>query len=130
MNNQRKHKPTQTPSKADKKKRRLSSDRSPPNSSKPTANNEELEGEEEDSTSKRKRSHHKKKACSASGCKLFGSDLKHHLKLHVRRGKIAEKSNVQLDTIMTTGKKQRGESEWEKMVPSAKLLHERNLNVS
>ena len=116
MNNQRKHKPTQTPSKADEK-RRLSSDRSPPNFSKPTENDEELQGEEEDSTSKGKQSHHKKKACSVSGCKLFGSNLKHHLKLHVRRGKIAEKSNVQLVTIMTTGKKQRGESEWEKWCP-------------
>ena len=110
MNDQRKHKPTQTPSKAGRK-RLLSSDRSPLDAGKPTSNDEELQGEEEDSTSKGKWSHHKKRACSVSGCKFFGSNLKHHLKLHVRRGEIAEESIAQLATVMTTGKKQRGKSE-------------------
>ena len=112
--------------------RRLSCNRSPPDSSKPTSNDKELQGEEEDSTSKGKRSHHKKKSCSVSGCKFFGSDLKCHLKLHVRRGEIAEESIAHLATTMTIGKKQRGKQvrdglqEWEKktwlikkVVPSA-----------
>ena len=111
ISDQRKRKPTQRPSKEDGKKRRLSTDRSPPETSKPISNDEDLQGEEEDTTSKGKRSHHKKKACSVSGCKFFGSDLKCHLKLHVRRGEIAEDSIEQLATIMTTGKKQRGKSE-------------------
>lgn len=111
MNDQRKRKPTQTPSKEDGKKRQLGSDRSPPDASKPTSNDEELQGEEEDSTLKGNRSHLKKKASSVSGCKFFGSDLKRHLKLHERRGEIAEDSIAQLATIMATGKKQRGKSE-------------------
>ena len=119
MNDQRNRKPTQTPSKEDGKKRQLGSDRSPPDASKPTSNDEELQGEEEDSTLKGKRSHHKKKACSVSGCNFFGSDLKRHLKLHVRKGEIAEDSIKQLATIMTTGKKTTGQvrdaiQEWKK----------------
>ena len=108
---QRKRKPTQSPSKDDGKKRRLSTDRSPPDANKPLSEDEDLLGEEDDKTSKGKRSHHKKKACSVAGCKFFGSDLKRHLKLHVRKGEIAEDSIKQLATIMTTGKKQRGKSE-------------------
>ena len=108
---QRKRKPTQLPSKDDGKKRRLSTERSPPDANKPLSKDEDLPGEEEDKTSKGKRSHHKKKACSVAGCKFFGSDLKRHLKLHVRKGEIAEDSIKQLATIMTTGKKNNGASQ-------------------
>lgn len=115
MTDTRKRKPTQKETNSDGKKRRLSPSRAPPESSQAKSDDQELQGKKQDSPLKGKRpamrSHHKKKACSVTGCKFFGSDLKRHLKLHVKRGEIAEENVAQLATIMTTGKKQRGKSE-------------------
>ena len=115
MTDTRKRKPTQKETNSDGKKRRLSPSRAPPESSQAKSDDQELQGKKQDSPSKEKhpamRSHHKKKACSVTGCKFFGSDLKRHLKLHVKRGETAEENVAQLATITTTGKKQRGKSE-------------------
>lgn len=115
MTDTRKRKPTQKETNSDGKKRRLSPSRAPPESSQAKSDDQELQGKKQDSPLKGKRpamrSHHKKKACSVTGCKFVGSDLKRHLKLHVKRGEIAEENVAQLATIMTTGKKQRAKSE-------------------
>lgn len=52
-----------------------------------------------------KRSHHKHKKCPVQKCAFFGTDLRRHLNIHVRKGELAEEGVEKLLAIMSTGKR-------------------------
>ena len=55
-----------------------------------------------------KRSHHNPVKCRVSGCNYFGSSLKRHLKIHIRRNELQEEDVDHAATIMTSGPRKRG----------------------
>jgi len=55
-------------------------------------------------------SHHKHKKCPLPKCAFFGTDLRRHLNIHVRKGQLAEEGVEKLLAIVLTGKRQRGKS--------------------
>ncbi|KAJ7386110.1 hypothetical protein OS493_012454 [Desmophyllum pertusum] len=58
-----------------------------------------------------KRLHHTLKKCPVEKCSFQGSNLKRHLQVHVRKGKISKEEVNAVAAIIKTGKRQRGRVE-------------------
>ena len=53
-------------------------------------------------------SHHKMRKCQISGCSYYCPNLPRHIRVHVKRGKVAEDDFQRMREILLAGKRQRG----------------------
>ena len=53
-------------------------------------------------------SHHKMRKCQIPGCSYYGPNLPRHIRVHVKRGEVAEDDFQRMREILLAGKRQRG----------------------